>query len=302
MSQGIVNPVVGLEVSRLRSLPFEVIGNSEVILIRLPTDPSTSHLQHSRRLLLRIGWVFEGLAQIHADATNVPTEAVIDGSTIFRLLLLVLKTCRGEEVRPTTSPSLDYRIWREIALDTIIWGIRLLMFSSYEISIDEEDLVMSELQLVKNSWARSEELQIFETFAFEELFPSSVSASFSHHVGQDSWQDEMEKIVEIMADTSSADSFAERFWKLHDILSEASVVRQPSQDRRSGKQPVDMSGSVLRLIRTIYEKSHIESNNTIVSVIVRRQFRRLFRVYGISEEEEVAQISGHRYVGPNPVN
>lgn len=299
MSQGIVNPVAGLDISRLRSLPFEVIGNSEVLLIRLPSDPSISPLQHSRRLLLRIGWVFEGLAQVHADARNIPADVAIDGSTILRLLLLVLKNCHQHEVKPTTSASLDYRIWRELALDTILWGIRLLMLSPYEISIDEEDLVLNELQQVKASWGRSETLQSFETFALEELLPSAISSPSLRHLGQDSWQDELRRVVEVMGDTASSGGLSQMFWTLHDIISEASQARRPSGEGKSaGKQPVDQSVSVLRLIRKIYETSHLQSTNTTASEIVRRQLRRLFRVFGISEEEEVAQVSGQGYVGP----
>lgn len=301
MSQGIVNPVAGLDVFRLWSLPFEIIGNSEVQLIRLPSDPPISYLQHGRRLLLRLGWVFEGLAQVHLGEPNVPTGFGIDGSTILRLLLLVLRSCREIAAEPTSSAHLDYRIWRELKLDTILWGMRLLMLSRYEVSIEEEDLIMSELQQVKESWRSSETLQRFETFAFDDLLPSALSSPVSRHVGQDFWQEEMKRIVEVMADTTSPSGLSSMYWTLHDIISEAQV-RRPSGEGRSGKQPADQSSAVLRLIRAIYETTDLHSTDRMASEVVRRQLRRLFRVFGISEDEGVAQISGERYVGIQVAN
>jgi hypothetical protein len=222
---------------------------------------------------------------LHWDANGVPTDIALESSTILRLVLIVLHECRGDDLERDSPASLDYRIWRQIALETVIWGFRLLMLSRYEMSIDEEDLITTEIQRAKASWILHEELQSFETFAFDELLPSCVSPCIPHRVDQDCWQDELRRIVETMADRTSPISLTKGFWELHDLISEASILPRSYQGVKAGKQPVGTRDSSLRLILDAFKTSQIHHAETVAADIVKYHLRRLFRNLGISEDE-----------------
>lgn len=218
LSRQTVNPVLGLDDLRLTSLLFQVIGVSGVEFIGLPSDPPLSHFRRTRQLLLRLQWIFEALQANHVNITTSTSSLSLNGPTLLRILLLLMKVCSSNELN--ASSEADYNLWRHIALNTIISATRTFLLSEHDTSLEEEDLVLTGLQNLCDIWRENQELSAVEKVLLHDILPHSVSAQ--NETLPRTTSQGLEKEIEnlIAAITGTPSEAKEHFWALNDKISE----------------------------------------------------------------------------------
>jgi hypothetical protein len=263
-----INPVLGH--ARLKSLLFEVIGQSEILSINLPIDPPFSAIKHSRQLLLRLKWTLDAFNLSCFDPAQVLTIQSLEGSTTLRILLRILKLCSSESVHGT--PPADYQVWRYIALDTMVTAMQVLLLTKYEVSPDEEDLVLSAIQQVVRIWGEARPLSASEGALLEHILPGSIGANHEEdsRVQQIPLEEALDYVSASVMDSPSVSP--ESFWRLYNTVSQI-IFRLGVDvgDAESSFNPV----RAVSVVNAIIEKSTSASGHETSIAIVKHQIQRL---------------------------
>jgi hypothetical protein len=141
----------------IERLIFEIVGESQVLGIRLPSDKSLPHLQLARRLLFRLKLVFDS----HRSLLLLPpTTATIPKDWILRTILFIFDICSS--VQQSQHNPLDYLVFRRSALETLLSAVSTFLLSQTSLSIDEDDLLQASIQKLGESWRHVQELSGME--------------------------------------------------------------------------------------------------------------------------------------------
>ncbi|KAF2742496.1 hypothetical protein M011DRAFT_268113 [Sporormia fimetaria CBS 119925] len=157
MSRHIENPVASVNCCRLKLFAFEVAFEAAV---PLPSDPPLSRQRRSRRLLLRLAWIFLGLQHNHLYTTSEAAASALDSSSTFRVVLHALKDweeCSASDVsrvphsKAPEGTHQECKIWRYLALDFLANVTEWLQLLPTPLSIDEDE-VLTQLHSMKVAW------------------------------------------------------------------------------------------------------------------------------------------------------
>ncbi|KAF2463997.1 uncharacterized protein BDR25DRAFT_346915 [Lindgomyces ingoldianus] len=259
-----VNPAVGLDNSRPGSLLFEVIGASEASLVRLPNDPPYSQLRHDRQVLLRLQWILDAVCVSHPAPTLFPTAPPIDGPTILRIILFILKICTSNKT--VGGSSLDYTIFRFVALDALVAATRVLLLSKYNVSLEEEDLVMTQIQALVNAWDQKRSLSLTEKAFLEDMLPGSIVLQYENGVQSTRLSPEEDAERQFATVLTKGCATPDTFWTLRDTLMNL-IIAPPMDHRVDGAGRYDPS-PILRIIATASEQSRSGNVSVLSTAIV----------------------------------
>jgi len=159
--------------NQLDPLVHEVLGQAQIQATRLPTDPYNSQIRSVRQLLLRLKWIFECGC---TDVSHLPhtSKLTFSGEEIFRLILHIIHLAGSEST--THEAHLDYSVFRQISIETLISVLRAFVSSKHTMTIDEEDLIKSQLEILVDSWRHRQELSRIESVLLTELIPLTITA------------------------------------------------------------------------------------------------------------------------------
>jgi hypothetical protein len=138
-------------------LVFEIVGESQILGVRLPCDKPLSQLQLTRRLLFRLKLVFDChrflLLQRLAPAT-------ISRNSMLRIFLLALEICGS--IHECQHNPLDYLLFRRNAMETLLSLVSVFLLCQSSLAIDEDDLLQGSIQKLRKSWRRVQDLSVME--------------------------------------------------------------------------------------------------------------------------------------------
>jgi hypothetical protein len=153
-------------------LIYEIIGESQIVAIRLPSDPQLSQLQQCRRSLLRLKWVFDAHRISLLKPSAAPT-ATIERTFLLRAILHIVQV--SSSVRNFQEKNLDYPLFRRIALETLLAAVSVYVLSQPALSFDEDDLLRSQIEELLEDWQRTQELTELEC-ALQGIIVSVIAA------------------------------------------------------------------------------------------------------------------------------
>jgi hypothetical protein len=153
-------------------LIHEIIGESQIISIRLPSDPQLSQLQQCRRVLLRLKWVFDSYRVVLLRPSATPT-ATIERTFLLRVILHIIHTSCS--IQDFQEKNLDYPLFRRIALETLLAAVSVYLLSQPPLSFDEDDLLRSRIEDLLEEWQKTQELSELEC-ALQGIIVSVLTA------------------------------------------------------------------------------------------------------------------------------
>lgn len=272
MLSNTINPALGIEDSRLRSLPFEIIGFSNLTTIRLPSDPAFSLFKHNRQLLLRLKWMFDALHFARFDSTKVLKVPNLERSVALRLFLRLLKLCSSESIENVSTA--DYHIWRYLALESILSGMQVMISELQELDQDEEDLIEEEIQKVATTWNSTYKLTTTEECLLEQILPNSGGHCYYNDVKLHRMsQGTVESMaIDITTAINAQTLQPAGFWRLYKTVSETiCYLTVPTSDRLDTFGPAHAQ-FILKAATDKLKSSNLEPEPV---AIVQHQLKRL---------------------------
>jgi hypothetical protein len=160
------------QASNVEPLIHGIIGESQIVSIRLPSDPQLSQLQQCRRLLLRLKWVFDSYKVVLLRPSATPTST-FERTSLFRVILYIIQV--SSSIQDFQEKNLDYPLFRRIALETLLSAVSVYFLSHSPLSFDEDDLLRSRIAELLEKWQKAQELSELEC-ALQGIIVSVLSA------------------------------------------------------------------------------------------------------------------------------
>lgn len=154
-------------------LIYEIIGQSQISSTRLPTEPQISQLQQTRKLLLRLKWVFDS-QRVSLLRSSLQLAAPIDRQFLLRVILHVMLLAGSDQ--PFEERNIDYLVFRRIALEALLSVVSLYLFSQSPFTFHEEDLFQSQLQQLVERWQQVQPLSETDSIIVDKIIPAAITA------------------------------------------------------------------------------------------------------------------------------
>jgi hypothetical protein len=150
----------------------EIIGDSQLLHVRLPSDPQTSQSQQARRLFLRLKWVFDSHRVLLLRPSATPTPP-IEKKLLLRTILHIIDI--ADSVQSSQEKNLDYLLFRRIVLETLLSAVGVFLISQSPLSFDEDDLLQSRFSQLVEGWRETQDLSKLE-FILQEIILAAITA------------------------------------------------------------------------------------------------------------------------------
>jgi hypothetical protein len=174
-----------------------IIGDSQLLHVRLPSDPQTSQSQRARRLFLRLKWVFDShrVLLLRPLAASTPP---IERSLLLRTILHIIIV--ADTVHGSREKTLDYLVFRRIVLETLLSAVGVYVISQSPLSFDEDDLLQSHLSQLVEGWRQAQDLSDVEL-----ILHRTILAAITAHQEDDSEDSQFAPLSSVDHDTVSVD-------------------------------------------------------------------------------------------------
>jgi hypothetical protein len=159
-----------------------LIGQASVEKNSLPSDPPSYQIQRGRRLLLRLKWILDSQRFIIRFLNR--SKNTISREVVFRLLLHVLAMASSETAAYPRHE--DYALYRRVILDVLLSAFHLLMLIDSKVTMDEQDILRSNLENMLQRWRDVSELSPMENNLLGDITIASIEdmedmPSLTHH-------------------------------------------------------------------------------------------------------------------------
>lgn len=151
----------------------EIIGQSQISSARLPTEPQVSHIQQTRKLLLRLKWILDS-QRVSLLRSSLVTAAPIERQFLLRVIshVMLLAGCN----KTSQERNIDYLVFRRIALEALLSAVSLYLLSQSPFTLPEEDVFQSQLQQLVEGWKEVEPLSETDSIIANKIIPAAFTA------------------------------------------------------------------------------------------------------------------------------